>query len=81
MLFLSYFCSSKSKSNNTMKKTFLLALMFFVLAIYLRSNAVDKVKDPNAVDIELELFHTDRSFNIGAVAVIVILAILYTALW
>jgi SSS family solute:Na+ symporter len=60
---------------------FFLALMFFVLAIYLRSNAVDKVKDPNAVDIDLELFHTDRSFNIGAVAVIVILAILYTALW
>ena len=31
--------------------------------------------------IDLELFHTDRTFNIGALGVIVILVILYVSLW
>ena len=60
---------------------FFLATMFIVLSIYLRSNAKDKVQDPQAVDIDLSLFHTDRAFNIGATAVLVILVILYTLLW
>ena len=60
---------------------FFLATMFVVLGIYLRSNAKDKVQDPQAVDIDLSLFRTDRAFNIGATAVLVILIILYTLLW
>ena len=60
---------------------FFLATMFVVLSIYLRSNAKDKVQDPQAVDIDLSLFHTDRAFNIGATAVLVILVVLYTLLW
>ena len=57
------------------------AAMFFSLSIYLRSNAKDKVQDPKAVDIDLKLFRTDSSFKIGAYGVIVILTILYIALW
>ena len=60
---------------------FFLATMFVVLSIYLRSNAKDKVQDPQAVDIDLSLFHTDRAFNIGAIAVLVVLIVLYTLLW
>ena len=60
---------------------FFLATMFIVLSIYLRSNAKDKVQDPQAVDIDLSLFHTDRAFNIGAIAVLVVLVVLYTLLW
>ena len=60
---------------------FFLATMFIVLSIYLRSNAKDKVQDPQAVDIDLSLFHTDRAFNIGSVAVLVVLVVLYTLLW
>ena len=60
---------------------FFLATMFIVLSIYLRSNAKDKVQDPQAVDIDLSLFHTDRAFNIGSVAVLVVLIVLYTLLW
>ncbi len=60
---------------------FFLASMFFALSIYLRSNAKDKIQDPNAVDIDLKLFRTDSSFKIGAYGVIIILTILYIILW
>jgi len=60
---------------------FFLAAMLIVLGIYLRSNAKDKVQDAKAVKVDLDLFHTDRGFNIGALCIIVILTILYIALW
>ena len=62
------------------------AMIFFAaitgtIALYLRSNAKDKVQDPKLVPIDLNIFHTDRIFNIGAIGVIVILTILYVVLW
>ena len=60
---------------------FFLAAILAVLGIYLRSNAKDKVQDAKAVGIDLELFRTDKTFNWGALGVIVILAILYIFLW
>jgi SSS family solute:Na+ symporter len=51
------------------------------IGIYLRSNALDKVQDPKLVAIDLNVFHTDKIFNIGAFGVIAILTILYIALW
>ena len=60
---------------------FFLTAILAVLGIYLRSNAKDKVQDAKAVGIDLELFHTDRTFNLGALGVIVILFILYYFLW
>jgi SSS family solute:Na+ symporter len=60
---------------------FFLTAILAVLGIYLRSNAKDKVQDAKAVGIDLELFHTDRTFNLGALGVIVILVILYVSLW
>ena len=60
---------------------FFLAAILAVLGFYLRSNAKDKVQDAKAVGIDLELFKTDKTFNWGALGVIVILAILYIFLW
>ncbi|MCH5307053.1 MAG: sodium/solute symporter [Prevotella sp.] len=60
---------------------FFTAAMFLTLSIYLRSNAKDKVQDAKAVDIDLKLFRTDSTFNIGAFGVVIILAILYILLW
>ena len=60
---------------------FFLTAILAVLGLYLRSNAKDKVQDAKAVGIDLELFRTDRTFNIGALGVIVILVILYVSLW
>ena len=60
---------------------FFLTAILAVLGIYLRSNAKDKVQDGKAVGIDLELFRTDRTFNLGALGVIVILVILYVSLW
>ena len=62
------------------------AMIFFAaitatIGLYLRSNALDKVQDPKLVAIDLNIFKTDRTFNIGAIGVIVILTILYVALW
>ena len=62
------------------------AMIFFAaitatIAIYLRSNALDKVQDPKLVAIDLNIFHTDKIFNWGAFGVIAILTILYVALW
>ena len=51
------------------------------IGIYLRSNALDKVQDPKLVSIDLDIFHTDKVFNFGAIGVIAILTILYIALW
>ncbi|MCQ2128574.1 MAG: sodium/solute symporter [Bacteroidaceae bacterium] len=60
---------------------FFLATVFLVLSIYLRSNAKDKVQDPKCVAIDLDIFKTDKAFNIGAIGVIAILAVLYIWLW
>lgn len=60
---------------------FFLATMMLVLSVYLRSNAKDKVQDPQAVDIDLSLFRTDRVFNIGAAMIILALIFMYLFLW
>ena len=60
---------------------FFMATMFLVLSIYLRSNAKSKKQDPQAVDIDLSLFRTERSFNIGATLIIIALVLMYTFLW
>ena len=60
---------------------FFLALMLFCIGVYLRSNAKDKVEDPKAIGIDIAIFRTDKTFNIGALAIIIILTILYAALW
>ncbi|MBR5644627.1 MAG: sodium/solute symporter [Salinivirgaceae bacterium] len=62
------------------------AMIFFAaitgtIGYYLRSNALDNVQDKKLVAIDLAIFRTDKVFNIGALAVITILTILYIALW
>ena len=62
------------------------AMIFFAaitgtIGIYLRSNAKDKVQDAKLVPIDLNIFKTDLTFNLGSIGVIVILAILYIVLW
>ena len=55
--------------------------MLIVLAIYLFSNAKDQVEDPKSVGVHLELFRTDKAFDIGAWLIVILLAVLYIALW
>ncbi len=62
------------------------AMAFFAaitatIGYYLRSNALDAVQDPKLVAIDLAIFKTDKTFNIGAFIVIALLTILYLALW
>ena len=73
-------CSPVLRSWGFEAMLFLTAILA-VLGLYLRSNAKDKVQDAKAVGIDLALFRTDKTFNIGAIGVIVILAVLYIFLW
>ena len=62
------------------------AMIFFsaitaTIGFYLRSNAKDKVQDPKLVAIDLKVFDTDSVFNLGAIGVMLVLTILYIALW
>jgi len=38
-------------------------------------------KDPKGIDIDGKLFHTGNVFNIGAIGICTILAVLYTFFW
>ncbi len=67
--------------NNGFEAFFFLFAAMLVISIYLYSNAKDPVQDPKAVKIDLAVFRSDKAFNLGALGVIVILAILYYALW
>ncbi len=60
---------------------FFMATMMFALFIYLRSNALDKVEDAKSIGVNVEIFRTDKAFNIGAACVVIILTILYIILW
>jgi len=60
---------------------FFLAAMFLTLSVYLRSNAKDKVQDRKAIGIDIAIFRTDKAFNIGSALVVIVLTILYIALW
>ncbi|MBP5367259.1 MAG: sodium/glucose cotransporter [Bacteroidales bacterium] len=57
------------------------AAIMFTIGYYLRSNALDKVQDNKLVEIDLDIFKTDKTFNIGAAVVIALLTFLYLALW
>ena len=60
---------------------FFLAIMLGSIGVYLRSNAKDKVEDPKSIGVDIAIFRTDKAFNIGAIAIIVLLTVLYIALW
>lgn len=60
---------------------FFMAAMMFSIYLYLISNAKDKVEDVKSIGVDIKIFKTDRIFNIGAAGVILILIILYWALW
>ncbi len=62
------------------------AFIFFgvlvgVNAIWLRSNARDGIKDPKALPIRLDLFHTSRGYTWGALGICLITMLLYILLW
>lgn len=62
------------------------AFIFFgvlvgVNSVWLRSNARDGIKDPKALPIKLELFHTSRGYTYGAIGIAVITFLLYAVLW
>lgn len=72
---------SVEMQNLGFEAVFFLGTMMLSIFIYLRSNALDKVEDVKSIGIDIEIFRTNTSFNIGAAGVIVILVVLYAILW
>ena len=50
-------------------------------AVWLYSNSMDKIKDQKAIPVDLSLFHTNKGYNIGAICIIAIVALIYVVLW
>lgn len=50
-------------------------------AIWLFSNANDKVRDHKALPVDLSLFNTDKGYAWGAAAIFALVAIIYIVLW
>ncbi|MCQ2176006.1 MAG: sodium/solute symporter [Bacteroidales bacterium] len=50
-------------------------------SIWLYSNSKDAVEDQKALPVDLSLFHTNRGYTWGSIAICVIVAILYVILW
>ncbi|MBQ0074768.1 MAG: sodium/solute symporter [Prevotella sp.] len=76
-----YSFTSQEMMNLGFEAVFFLGAMMLSIFIYLRSNALDKVEDVKSIGVDINIFKTDATFNIGAVGVIVILVILYAVLW
>ncbi len=71
----------RSLENVGFKAFFCTAAMLATVSLFLFSNAKDSVQDVKAVETDLKLFQTDRTFNLGALGIIVILAVLYVVFW
>jgi len=50
-------------------------------SIWLFSNASDSVRNWKALPVDLAIFHTTKGYNIGAIAICVIVAVLYILVW
>lgn len=72
---------SVEMQNLGFEAVFFLGAMMLSLFVYLRSNALDKVEDVKSIGIDIDIFRTDRTFNLGAAGVVIILVILYGILW
>ena len=52
-----------------------------IQAVWLYSNTFDKKKDPKALPIDLSLFHTSKAYGWGALAICLIVTVIYVVLW
>ena len=50
-------------------------------AVWLYSNANVAKTDPKGLPVDLTLFHTTKSYGIGALAICVVVGLLYIVLW
>ena len=80
-LFVASFCSDTLHIYGMEGAMAFFAALMGTIGYYLRSNALDKVQDKKLVAIDLDIFKTDKTFNIGAAVVIALLTFLYLALW
>ncbi len=60
---------------------FFFGVLVGVQGLWLYSNATVKKTDPKGLPMDLSLFHTTKSYGIGAIAICVIVAFMYVILW
>jgi SSS family solute:Na+ symporter len=58
-------------------------VVFLIMAIIIVSISLleSSEDDPKGIQVDRKLFHTGNAFNIGAIGILAILAILYTVFW
>lgn len=60
---------------------FFFAALIGVQAVWLYSDATSTKADPKGLEVDLALFRTTKSYAIGAVAICVLVGLLYIVLW
>lgn len=60
---------------------YMFGVLVGISAVWLYSNANDKVQDPKAVAVDLNMFSTNRGYTWGTVGIIALVALLYIVLW
>jgi len=68
-------------ANYGIQNIFMLAAAFVFVGVILISNEKIIAADKHAIEVDPELFKTATPFNIGAIGIIVILALLYGVFW
>jgi SSS family solute:Na+ symporter len=63
---------------NQMGITFILTVIIIMLVSYSENKGVN---DPKGIDLSKKLFATGPAFNIGAFAILIVLAVLYAVFW
>lgn len=59
----------------------LMTFLFGFLSLMMFNNANCLTQDENAYEVDMDLFHTDRTFFIGAMGIVIILVALYAYFW
>jgi SSS family solute:Na+ symporter len=64
-----------------MDQMFYTCLMTMAVIAFVSLSTNKEVADPKGIDLTSDMFKTDKVFNIGAYAILIILAVLYTVFW
>jgi len=64
-----------------MDQMFYTCLMTMAVIAFVSLSTNKEVADPKGIDLTSDVFKTDKVFNIGAYAILIILAVLYTVFW
>lgn len=72
---------SETYSYLGLESIYMLSMLFFMLGVILYTNVKMETADKKALEVDPELFATGKSFNLGALGILLIVGILYYFFW